>query len=197
VRLCVALAFILAACSTQAERELARMNRVTDGALADMNACSARTEASAPYLQLRSKLPPTDGTPPPPALIADQSKPTPSEVALLVELHTHHTTPCRRLVVERLSTISPAFATVAAQTFADADAEYARLVRGRESWGAYAEASQRRRLAFLQAFSAAGDQVNHDLAESHVLELQQRQAVAMARWEREQQAIAGVGALAR
>jgi hypothetical protein len=187
----IALAFVLVACSTQAEREVARMNRETDKALADMTACSARAEASPPYLQLKSKLPPTDATPPSPALLADRSTPTPAEVALLVQLHTAYVTPCRKLAIERLGTINLAFAIVAAQTFAAADAEYVRLVRREESWGAYAEAAQRRRLDFVQAFSAAGEQVNRDLAESHVLELQQRQAAAMARWEREQQAIAG------
>ena len=182
----IALLFVVVACSTQAEREVARMNRATDSALAEMNACSARAEASGPFRQLKSKLPPTDGAPPPAALLADTSRPTAAEAALLIELHGGYVTPCRRLVVERLGAINPAFATVAANSFAEADAEYARLVHGEESWGGYALGSQRRRLVFVQAFSAAGEQVNRDLAESHLLELQQRQAAAIARWEQQQ-----------
>lgn len=190
----IALSFAIAACATQAEREVARMNRATDSALAEMNTCSAGAETSGPFRQLKPKLPPTDGSSPLPALLADRSRPSPSEVALLVELHGTYITPCRRLVVERLGTINPAFAAVAADTFAEADAEYARLVRGEQSWGDYAQASQRRRLAFMQAFAAAGDQVNRDFAESHAIELQRRQAAAMARWQREQRAIAATGA---
>ena len=187
------LASCSTACSTGAEREVARMNRATDTALAEMNACSARAEASAPFRLLKPKLPPTDGSPPSPALLADTARPTAGEAALLVELHGSYITPCRRLVVQRLGTVNPAFATVAANSFAEADAEFARLVRGEESWGAYAQGSQRRRLAFAQAFAAAGEQVNRDLAESHLLELQQRQAAAIARWEQQQQAIASMG----
>ncbi len=184
----------LTACSTQAEREVARMNRVTDSGLAAISACGARAEEAGPFRQLKPRLPPTDGSPPSPALLADTSRPTAAEAALLVELHGEYITPCRRLIVERLGTINPAFATVAASSFAEADTEYVRLVRGEESWGDHAHASQRRRLAFMQAFSAAGEQVNRDLAESHLLELQQRRAAAVAHWEHQQQAIAGMGA---
>jgi hypothetical protein len=192
--LALALLVALAACSTQAEREVARMNRATDTALAEMNACSARAEASGPFRQLRPKLPPTDGSPPSSTLLADTSRPTAAEAALLVELHGGHITPCRRLVVERLGTINPAFAAVAADSFAEADAAFARLVRGEESWGAYAQGVLRRRAAFAVAFTVAGEQVNRDLAESHLLELRQRQAAAIGRWERQQQAIAGMAA---
>ena len=189
----IAAAVALAACSTQAEREVARMNRATDPALAEMNACSARAEASGPFRQLKPKLPPTDGSPTAPALLADTSRPTASEAALLVELHVGYITPCRRLVVDRLATINPAFAAVAADSFAESDSAFTRLVRREESWGAYAQGTLRRRLTFAAAFDAAGEQVNRNLAESHLLELRQRQAVAIARWEQQQQAIAGMG----
>ena len=58
----LALLLVLAACSTGAEREVARMNQATAVALADMAACSARAEASAPFRALKSRLPPTDGS---------------------------------------------------------------------------------------------------------------------------------------
>ncbi len=191
--LLISLLSALAGCTTQAEREVARMNSVTERALADMDACSARTEASGPFRQLKAKLPPTDGSAPSPALLADRSRPTVAQAALLVELHAGYMTPCRRLVVDRLAAINPAFAAVAATSFADADADYARLVRGEASWGEYAGASQLRRLTFLQAFSAAGERVNRDLAESHLHEVRQRQASAMARWDRQQQIVVDAG----
>jgi hypothetical protein len=173
-RAALALAFFLAACSTEAEREVARMNQATTVALAEMAACSARAEASDAFRQLKPKLPPVDGSFPSAALLADRSRPTEREAVLLVELHGGYIAPCRRLVVERLGTINPAFAEVAAKSFAEADAAYTKLVRREESWGDYAAASVARRQAFALAFSAAGERINRGLAAAHVTELQQR-----------------------
>ncbi len=170
----IALLFGLAACTTAAEREVARMNRATTVALGEMAQCSARAEASEPFRKLRAKLPPVDGSSPSAALLADRSRPTEAEAALLVELHSGYIAPCRKLVIERLGTINPAFAEVAARNYADADAEYAKLVQGQESWGDYAQAFVRRRAAFAQAFSEAGERLNRDLVRSHATELLQR-----------------------
>jgi hypothetical protein len=170
----IALLFGLAACTTAAEREVARMNRETTVALAQMAQCSARAEASEPFRQLRAKLPPVDGTYPSAALLADRSRPTEAEAALLVELHAGYIAPCRKLVIERLAAINQAFAEVAARNFADADAEYARLVQRQQSWGDYAQAFVRRREAFTQAFSEAGERINRDLVRSHATELLRR-----------------------
>jgi hypothetical protein len=173
-RAVLALAFVLAACSTEAEREVARMNQATTVALEQMAACAARAEASDAFRQLKSRLPPVDGTLPSAALLADRSRPTGQEATLLVELHSGYIAPCRRLTVERLATINPAFAEVAAKSFAEADAAYTRLARREESWGDYAAASIVRRQAFALAFSEAGERINRGLAARHVTELQQR-----------------------
>jgi hypothetical protein len=173
-RAVLALAVVLAACSTEAEREVARMNQATTVALEQMAACAARAEASDAFRQLKSRLPPVDGTLPSAALLADRSRPTGQEATLLVELHSGYIAPCRRLTVERLATINPAFAEVAAKSFAEADAAYTRLARREESWGDYAAASIVRRQAFALAFSEAGERINRGLAARHVTELQQR-----------------------
>ena len=139
----IALLFVLAACTTQAEREVARMNQATTVALAEMAQCSARAEASEPFRRLRAKLPPVDGTLPSAALLADRSRPTEREAALLVELHTNFITPCRKVVIERLVTINLVFAEVTARNFADAvygDADtlgrgVASALRSRSSYG--------------------------------------------------------------
>jgi len=174
LRAAIALLLALAACSTGAEREVARMNQATGVALNEMAACTQRAEASDAFRQLRAKLPPVDGTQPSAELLADRTRPTDQEAARLVELHTGYIAPCRRLVVERLAAINPAFAEVAAANFAEADAEYTKLVRREESWGDYAAALVRRRAAFALAFAAAGERINRTLAQSHAIELQQR-----------------------
>jgi len=150
------------------------MNRETAVALSGMAQCSARAEASEPFRQLRAKLPSVDGTLPSAMLLADRSRPSEAEAALLVELHSGYIAPCRRLVIQRLGAINPAFAEVATRNFADADAEYAKLAQCQESWGDYAQAFVRRRAAFTQAFGEAGEQVNRDLVRSHATELLQR-----------------------
>jgi hypothetical protein len=174
IALALSLAATLAACSTEAERELARMNSATTVALNEMAACAARAEASDAFRQLKARLPPVDGSLPSATLLADRSRPTTPEAALLVELHTTYTAPCRKLTVERLAAINPAFAEVAAKSFAESDAAFARLVRREESWGDYAAGSIARRQAFALAFAEAGERVNRGLVQSHVDELQQR-----------------------
>jgi hypothetical protein len=166
--------FGLVACTTAAQREVARMDRETTVALGETAQCSARAEASEPFRRLRAKLPPVDGTLPSAALLADRSRPTEAEAALLVELHVGYIAPCRRLVIQRLGTINPAFAEVAARNFADADAEYAKLVQRQETWGGYAQSFVHRRAAVTQAFSEAGERINRDLVWSHATELLQR-----------------------
>jgi len=172
IALALILAASLAACSTEAERELARMNRATTVALGEMAACSARAEASDAFRQLKARLPPVDGSLPSAALLADRSRPTAPEAALLAELHGGYIAPCRKLTVERLAAISPAFAAVAAKSFAEADAAYEKLARREESWGDYAAGSVARRQAFALAFAEAGERINRGLVQSHVDELQ-------------------------
>jgi hypothetical protein len=174
IALALILAAAVAACSTEAEREVARMNRATTVALGEMATCSARAEASDAFRQLKARLPPVDGTLPSAALLADRSRPTAPEASLLVELHDGYIAPCRKLTIERLAAINPAFAEVTAKSYAEADAAYARLVRREESWGDYAAASIARRQAFALAFAEAGERINRGLAASHVTELQQR-----------------------
>src|SRR4029077_17503872 len=111
----VALLFGLAACTTAAEREVARMNRETTVGLSGMAQCSARAEASEPFRQLRAKLPPVDGTLPSATLLADRSRPSEAEAALLVELHAGYIAPCRKVVIERLRAVNPALAPGAAR----------------------------------------------------------------------------------
>jgi hypothetical protein len=173
-------AITLGACSTGAQREVSRMNEATSVAVTDIDACWRRLENSDPYRALKTKLPPSNGAPPPMALLADQTKPTPADSALLLTLHQEYVTPCRRLALEGAGRIHPSFAAVMANAYAAADADFDRLVRREVSWGEYAQSVYRRREALGAAFGEASASVNRDLVRSHVQEIQRRQGAVPA-----------------
>ncbi|HZQ01370.1 MAG TPA: hypothetical protein VFB13_17630 [Reyranella sp.] len=113
-------------------------------------------------------------------LQTNQSKPTPTESAVLLKLYDNYVLPCRKIALDGAARVNSAFSVVLACTYAESDVEYARLVRREESWGEFAQGSVRRRADLRQALQAAQSHINRDLGQSHAYEMQQRQAAAKA-----------------
>jgi hypothetical protein len=126
------------------------------------------------------------------ALLADQAKPTPAEVEALLALHDGPVMACRRLAIEGAARVHPSYGVIFAQAYAEADNDYAGLVRRQMSWGDFAQHTQRRRQETAAALTDADAKVRQQLATSHAYEMQQRAAFgqAMQQWSYQQRALA-------
>jgi hypothetical protein len=177
VRLWTALAIALlclSACATGAQREAARMNEATQVALSDGIAARNRAAALPSYQVLKDKLAPLDGSPPSMALLANQDRPNPEEVAALLDFHRDGIAPWRAAMLQDLAKVHPALVAAAAETAADADREYARLVRREISWGEAAASTAQRAAELRAKLMRIGQQIDTRLTVAHAYEILQR-----------------------
>jgi hypothetical protein len=191
--LILALALVVGACATEAQREAGRMSEAGQAALDSAKQCMARYTASADYQSLKDKLPPLS-EPAPMSLLANHERPSTAEAETLIRVHREYVTPCRQIIVEGMNRMHPGIGGAYASNYAAADAEYVKLVRREISWGDYALARERESAALQQRVAAIDAAVKKDLTQSHEAELQRRQAsaAAMAQWSYQQQVIAAL-----
>src|SRR5262245_493291 len=112
----------------------------------DALSCIARAKDSEAYRAIRDRLPPTDGSAPSAALLANSQVPTDQDVQYLISFH-HQLGQCRQLVLQAASA-QPASVAAYAQLYADIDASFGRLVKKEMTWGQYAQAGARSLAAF-------------------------------------------------
>jgi hypothetical protein len=181
----------LSACATGAQRQAARMNETVQATKADLIAARDRAVVLPSYQLLKDKIPPLDGSSPSMGLQTNTSKPNPEEVAALLEFHRDGLSPWRAVVLQDFAKVHPAYAAVAAETYAAGDQQYARLVRREISWGEYATASAQRTTAMRAALVRVDQQIKAELNNAHAYEVQQRQAAAAAlsNWALQQQVL--------
>jgi hypothetical protein len=181
----------LSACATGAQQQATRMNEAMQATKADAIAARDRAATLPSYLALKDKIPPLDGSPPSMVLQTDTSKPNAEEVAALLEFHRDGLSPWRAVVLQDFAKVHPAYAAVAAETYATADQQYARLVRREISWGDYATSAAQRNTAMRGALMRVDQQIKTELNNAHAYEIQQRQAAAAAlsNWAYQQQVL--------
>ncbi len=166
-------------------------------AVSDGVAARNRAAALPSYQILKDKLAPLDGSPPSMALLANRDRPNPEEVAALLDFHRDGISPARAAMLQDLAKVHPALVAAAAETAADSDREYARLVRREISWGDAAAGTVRRTAELREKMMRVGQQIDTQLTVAHVYELQQRQAAmaaagaALREWGAQQQLIHG------
>jgi hypothetical protein len=181
----------LSGCATGAQQQAAKMNEAAQVMRADAIAARDRAAALPSYQVLKDKIPPLDGSSPSMGLQTNASKPDPEEVAALLEFHRDGLSPWRAVVLQDFAKIHPAYAAVAAETYATGDQQYARLVRREISWGEYATSSTQRATAMRVALLRVDQQIKTELNNAHAYEVQQRQAAAAAlsNWAYQQQVL--------
>lgn len=185
------LLLVVAGCATQAQRDETRMSEAIKLSRDEVRACLVRAEGSPEYQALHGKLPPSQSDISMERLV-DATKPTPEDSQALLAFHSAYIGPCHKLAIESLGRAHPAFATVLARSYAEGDANYARLVQRQETWGEYAQHSKTLRAETRAALQATGRQIDQQLANAHAYEVQQRQAAlsALSQWAYQQQVLA-------
>jgi hypothetical protein len=178
-RACALVLLALGGCTTQAQKEVARMKDVHEEGQQEVMACVAKIDAMPSYQALKDKLPPNGtGATIPMELLTNSKRPNPEESAMLLELHRDGYSPCRKLSLDEQTRTNPAFGPPLASLYAKLDARYARLVKREISWGEYAAGVNEDRAAYRSEFQQAAARVNADLRQEHNAEVQ-RNADAM------------------
>jgi len=136
----------------------------------------ARNRAAAlpSYQILKDKLAPLDGSPPSMAVLANRDRPNPEEVAALLDFHRDGIAPWRAAMLQDLAKVHPALVAAAAETAADADREYARLIRREISWGEAAAGTAQLSAELRAKMIRIGQQINTRLTVAHAYEILQR-----------------------
>jgi hypothetical protein len=156
------------------------MKEATQVAISDGIAARNRAAALPSYQILKDKLAPLDGSSPSMALLANRDRPNPEEVVALLDFHRDGIAPWRAAMLQDLGKVHPALVAAAAETAADADREYARLVRGEISWGDAAAGTEQRAAELRAKLIRIGRQIDTRLTVSHAYEILQRQAPAIS-----------------
>lgn len=167
------------------------MNEAVQATKADLIAARDRAAALPSYQALKDKLPPLDGSPPSMELLTNASKPNVEDSSALLEFHREGLSPWRAVTLQDFAKVHPAYAAVAAEAYAAADQQYARLVRRESTWGEYATMSAQRTTAMRGALLRVDQQIKAELNNAHAYEIQQRQAAAAAlsNWAYQQQVL--------
>jgi hypothetical protein len=179
------LAFIaiiaIAGCATPAQQEVQRMNAADQRGAALIQACAANVERGPDYTALRDKMLPLTDPNSRPTLeqLNDGSKPTAAQIRHLFGLHAA-IQECRKIALESVGAVHPAYVTPMAEAYAEDDALMLRLVRGQITWGESARASSELRRAYIAKVYSVNAAINQNLANSHAYEMQRRQQAGQA-----------------
>lgn len=188
--LAVVLGMLLGGCVTRgptaAEKQSGDITYSLDEAFRKLRACSDEVDRSPEYQRVSAKF--TFGNPPM-TMLTDKSKPTEAEAQALMALHKMNAA-CRAEHLQALDMTHSAFVSVAVTSFAEADRDYAKLVKREISWGGYAELTVARRERLRARWKEAVNEISANLKDAHAKEIAGRQkaARALAAWTDAQRA---------
>lgn len=171
---------------TVAQREARDVASTLDEARRQAEDCTRRIESSAEYERLSDRFALRK---PAMAILADKRRPTESDSVTLLTIHKM-VAACRSANIHMFGMAHPAYAEGLVVTFAEADIEFARLVRRDISWGQYAELIVQRNVRLDDRFREASQKVRSSLNESHAAEMRDRESAqrAFAAWAAAQRA---------
>ena len=156
----------LCGCATKAEQEVSRIQgvAVTDAPI--IGACWARAVASPQHQALKGKMG-DDSDSLTLAMKTNVQKATPAEAAQMRSLHQEYLTPCRKIALESAGKVHPAIVAILTENYAKADANYAKFVTYKITWGEFVTENQavvnQRRAQLL----AAGESIQKSLSQPH------------------------------
>lgn len=181
------VALALSGCATRAERENTRMETAMKQSGDVIQQCQAKLNASDAYGVMGRRLFSPDRE----VSLADKASralATDAEIAAIYAAHGEEQS-CRRLRLQSVGDVSPAFVPVLAEWYAAQDQNLVRLVRRQLNWGAYYAADEEQRRKARAGMLAAKAQIDARLAASQEAEMQRRQraAIFFQQWSFQQQ----------
>ena len=183
-----AIALSLAACSTGAQREAARMQTVATEASSSGQECLQSIADNPEYAPIKAKTLLAPNTQYSLQMLNDQTSPTKPEISLLYRVYGN-IQECRKILLDGASKTHPLILLTYVESFSDSDKIWAQATAGRLTWGQFNEARKNVMTQAQEKTIQANAQIGSQLQNQHQGELEQRQraAAAFQQWAYQQQ----------
>jgi hypothetical protein len=150
-------------CASRTTPEAARVHGIAATDAPAIDACWRKVLSSPQHQALREKMS-DHADSPTAAMKSNSAKATPQEAALLQSLQQDYVAPCRKMALTAAAKVHPTIVAILTDSYAQADANTARLIDREITWGEYVSENQaivtHRRAELL----AAGEAMQRDLA---------------------------------
>jgi hypothetical protein len=185
----LAVATLLAGCSTAAQRQYQAIVTNTRSTLEDIQACKMAVYNSPEYAPVRGHLP-SNAVYPTLEQISDESMANNDEIKSILATHPQLQV-CEHQALDRLAQATPTIVPILVSLITKSEDNVMDLVQQKQSWGAYVKRSRDEAVAANAKLQAEGQRITADLQRSHETELLQRQRAAQAvmQWSQTQQLI--------
>jgi hypothetical protein len=174
----LAIAALLAACATAAQRQYQTMVSNNQSAVQDLRVCSEIVYNSAEFAPLRRHIPfkATDATL---EQLSDNSLVTDDEIQLILAVHPQLQS-CRKHALDRISLTTPTLVPIMLVVVTKGEDSLIDLLQRKQSWGAHVRRVRDAVVAGTAELQAEGQRITASLQQSHQVELAQRQAAAQS-----------------
>jgi hypothetical protein len=153
----------LGGCAGKTPPEAARVHGIAATDAPAIDACWRKVLTSPQHQALKEKTG-DHADSPTAAMKSNPGKATPQEAALLQSLRRDYLVPCREMALAAAAKVHPAIVAILTDSYAQSDANTARLISRQITWGEYVSENQaivtHRRAELL----AAGEAMQRDLA---------------------------------
>jgi hypothetical protein len=185
----LAVATLLAGCSTAAQRQYQAIVTNTRSTLEDVRSCEMAIYNSPEYAPLRTHLP-SDAVYPSLEQLSDESMANNDEIKLILATHPQSQA-CKHQALDRIAQAAPTIVPILLGLITKGEDNLMDLVQQKQSWGAYVRRRRDEAVAGTAELQAEGQRISANLQRSHDAELLQRQRAAEAamRWSQTQQLI--------
>ena len=150
-------------CAATTPPEAARVHGIAATDAPAIDACWRKVLASPQHQALRDRMG-DHADSPTAAMKSNPAKATPQDAALLRSLQQEYLAPCRKMALASAAKVHPAIVAILTDSYAQSDANTARLISRQITWGEYVSENQaivtQRRAELL----AAGEAMQRDLA---------------------------------
>lgn len=190
-RFLLAVLLLAAACDqtrppTAAERQSRDIGAAMDVVLRQSGQCIEGVRRGPEYQPLSDRYPLGQPTM---EMLTDTRRPTAADKPLLLALH-RRLADCRVQNLRAMEAVHPAFVSILATSYTEADGDFAKLVRREISWGQFSQLAGERFERFRARYTQTAAQIKSGLDASHDSEMRERQAAgrALAEWSQAQRA---------
>jgi hypothetical protein len=128
-------------CASKTPPEAARVHGIAATDAPAIDACWRKVLTSPQHQALRGRMG-DHADSPTAAMKSNREKATPQEAAQLLSLQQDYLAPCRKMALAAAAKVHPAIVAILTESYAQADANTARLVARQIAWGEYVSESQ-------------------------------------------------------
>jgi hypothetical protein len=183
------VSILLSACATGAQRQANDLAQTTTETRSQAQACLNEVYQKPEFAHLKTKMFLEPGSAPL-EYLSDKTLPTKSDIVDVYKLHAA-LQPCRKTFIEGVGRIHPAYVTIGANSFNDADKLWVDFASGRMTWGEFNQRRAELGRQLSQQSNEVAAMIASQLQNQHQFEMAQRQRAleSLQQWAYQQQVL--------